>query len=651
MRGRLLPAEHAGAPFALMLALVSVGCTGEISGTPGQADARVDAAMDASLDAPPSSPFPATLAPLLGYDWEARVDLDGNGTWDAIWSLGTNADGTCTLALHRWEHGAVLDPLWATTLPECAGTPFAPLFHWRSFMGSPLRDFTIVIQGPGGDQDYWLLAGDGATGELRDFRLSLDQADAASHLRFSGVATVDYELEDSPGAALLVRTVGTFHGRLYFFPDGSPSAVEISADPRVILPSQPYSAYPFPGVDLPLDASMPPDPYTFIYDGFNADLHPCAHITEAYPGGCGVPSPDPTVGGGYFLDKLAIGDIDADGVEDALMTFLWRSVVYPGVPKGSSDPRYLGAPQYDSYYNPQEDGGGCHSGRHYGPSFLVEIDDDPYLETVDLAGVYVGRFNDFYQNVSRNVAVVDTLPDPAGLPTVVREVLWNLPKGTSIPACGPLKLFDHAIHYPRDGLIERDGRTRFIHFNEWSQGNHDSRDCTIAADLDECRRQMLVDQSGFWTWRVVGALDGAEVFAEVDAYVWDALVDPSGAGLWLIYSSQASTWNLGTVSLGSTEPLLRSDLSVGFFDLETLTLASSQSISEPAAPVLRFQHWQSLRGAVGSNWPARLLVTLEAGRDAPAFVVQTSTGFSLYALDAAGSGPLARYDSEGTRLP
>src|SRR5262249_60277889 len=115
-----------------------------------------------------------------------------------------------------------------------------------------------------------------------------------------------------------------------------------------------------------------------------------------------------------------VGAGDSEGVDDAMMVWFWKTVVYPGRPRGRAD--LLGGPQYDAYYNPQGGSTLCGRGRHYGLTALATIGGSPYLSQIDIGGTPVGNFGDNAQNVPRHIAVSGTPKDPF-LPTLVRPLL------------------------------------------------------------------------------------------------------------------------------------------------------------------------------------------------------------------------------------
>jgi hypothetical protein len=412
---------------------------------------------------------------------------------------------------------------------------------------------------------------------------------------------------------------------LFAFPDGSSGAEEIV----------PAGEAPFIGVNAPGDA------YTDAYDAAHPDA-PCAWIDDVWHYRCGVP--DEAGGGGYFLDKIAVADVDADGVDDALLTFLWRSVVYPGAA--------LGVPSYDTWYNPQDDGGYCHSGRHYGLSVLAQADADAPLETLDLAGLPVGAFSDIYQNVSRNVAVIDAAEGAGG---VGRSLLWNEPHHTMIPYCGQPDLYEADVHVPGDGrIVDAGGITTHLLFDEWDQRTSPGP----CADYDyACYQAQLLGQGGAWRIRAVDALTGATALSVEDAYAWDVLAD--GEDRWVVFSAAADTFNVGSESYdpptgGDRRPpfdqvvQLRPDLSIGRLDLDAGGLTDVVTLPVDAAPLLLYREWQSTSGAHSSNSPAVALLAVPDPRGGPpAFAVRTASGIALVAREDGAWQIVAEYSPAG----
>ncbi len=560
--------------------------------------------------------------------FENRIDRNNDGVVDSYWIIWAPAAHTCGVNLYNLSDSAVL---WTTTITNCYAMPWALTFHWRSFMGDSAPDFTAAINGSGGAADYRLVAGDGATGVLRDFSFDLS---SPSIVRIHGVATINFNLPAYPGPALLVRGDGHSNdqrGHLFYFPTGSNSYVDLTATPSVVN-SNLFSGYPFPGIDIPGNL------YTSIYNNFNNDLYPCTVIIEW--GNCSVADDANT--GSFFLDKLAVGDIDGDGVDDADMTYLWKSVVYPGRPKGQSS--FLGAPQYDTYYNPQNDNSGCHSGRHYGFTILGNVDSDPYLEQVDIAGLLVGSFGDPYQNVSRNIGVIDTYPHPS-LPTFSRSLLWNLPENTSIPNCDAPFLYQHALHIPDTGVVkDGTGKIKLIQVNQWTQTGP-SNTCTHA-DLP-CHYSTLNSQTGSWSWLVLNASNGSTAATFPNSYVWGT-VPADANSFWIIYSSQANVWNLGTISSTDATPTLRSDLKIGLFNIQTFQLTNIDPITVTAKPYVKIVSGQSFDGKLSSHTEFSKLWTVPVtGSAYPGIVLSTASGFNLFANNGIGWVKAGEYNSGG----
>ena len=557
--------------------------------------------------------------------FENRVDLDGDGAYDSYWNIASS-NNVCTLSLFDI---ASKRKLWSSVIKDCLSFSKPPIFYRTSFMGDAKKDFSIVIK-PASGSGFKLLVGDGATGELRDFSFDLGNASRDSITRTNGTAVVDFKISKYPGAALFVRSTGggsDQRGHLFYFPAKSHSFIDIAEDPAVINKKLFYG-YPFPGVDIAGFLGKQ-NLYTAIYNNFNSDLLHCAPFkaSEA-PGECGVPDGDnPTSeywnkGNGHFLDKVAVGDADQDGADDLLLTYLWRSTVFPARPKGQ--PRFLGAPQYDNYYNPQNDSSGCHSGRHYGLSALVKTDLSRFLSTVDIAGTPVGQFSDPYQNVSRNIAVIKT-DHHATLPTYQRTLAWNIPMGTTIPGCASSNLYNNAIHYPSDGLIrDAAGKALHVHVNRWTQIAPAKTSCAIH-DI-KCYTNELLSQSGYWSWEVRRITDGRGVQTIKNIYVWDSIRIPGSADIWILYSSNATSWNLGEH---------RSDLAMARLNASTLAITHHQTIPISARPFMKTQHWQSTEESVSSNWPATRLFTLPRANLHSSFVLNVPSGNVIFSFDGS----------------
>lgn len=581
-----------------------------------------------------------TLAPVIaGAPWDPRLDLDGDGVTDAVWETSTGADGYIQLALADLAPDGARTERWRTTLP--AGTlGLAPTWHWRSFVGDATRDYTIVLRD---GSDITLLVGDGATGVLRDWTFDLGDNTFAGVERVRAIATVDYQIPGFPGPALLIDTSGGTHGRLYYFPDGDDGGVELSADPSVIDPAAAWADTPFPGVDLPGDA------YTDLYNGFNPDA-PCEWIVEVSHYRCGVP--DDLESRGYSLDKLAVADVDADGVEDATSTFLWRSVVWPGRPHG--DLAALGAPDYDEYFNPQEDGSYCHSGRRYGYAVTTQVDADAPLETLEIGGTPVGNFSDIYQNVAYHVALIDA-DDTTG--RLLRGAAWNHPLGTMIPSCGGEEQYDGAVHVPGEGRLEDDtGRTTALLLNRFDV------DAIPAAcnDYDyTCYLSQFLNMRGAWSFVVLDSQTGDTLLEQANTYVWDTLADPATGDIWVVYSAQADRFNVGTESWDpwldgvrtlptDVVPQLRSDLVVARLDLDTGELVDPTLLGGARAPYLLAHQLQSWGGAFASNFSMqRVLAVPDPAGGPPAFAVHEADGVRLIARVDGTWADVATYSVAG----
>lgn len=566
----------------------------------------------------------ATLPPVdiaaFVTPFENRVDLNGDGAYDSYWSIAS-ADRNCTLSLFDIRDK---QKRWASIIKNCQSIPKPPIFYGVSFMGDARKDFSVVVK-PHGSAGFTLYVGDGATGELRDFSFNLGNASREAITRISGTAVVDFKIAKYQGPALFVRSTGgesDQRGHLFYFPSGTRTAVDITEDAAVINKKL-FKGYPFPGVDIAaMDEGR--NSYTTIYNEFNDGQSPCVPFKKSEaPGGCGVPDGNKpssaawNKGNGNFLDKVAVGDVDQDGADDLLLTYLWRSTVYPAKPNGQA--KSLGAPQFDNYYNPQNDSSGCHSGRHYGLSALVKTDLSRFLSTIDIAGMPVGQFADPHQNVSRNIAVVKTDND-AMSKSLQRKLAWNTPMGTTIPGCASVALYDNALHYPSDGLIrDTAGKALYIHVNRWTQVSPAKTSCTLN-DV-KCYSKELQSQSGHWSWEIKKVVDGRGVQAVKNIYVWDVVPIPATADFWILYSANATTWNLGDY---------RRDLTIARVNSTTLAITEQQSIPISARPFLKTQHWQSLAKSVSSNWSATKLFTLPQKNLPSSFVLNTPSGNMIY---------------------
>jgi hypothetical protein len=596
-----------------------------------------------------STTIPASLAPFRG-PWENRVDLNSDGVYEAYWT-----GGPCTIRLHSISSNA---QLWSSTFSDCTSLPFAPIFH-PSFMGNASKDMTIVVKtgtsasNPGG---YSLRVADGSTGTIRDFSLAVGDG-KQSVLRMNGVVPVDFKLTKYPGRSLFVRTSGmndNQRGRLFYFPSSSNTSEELTKNTGVVNQSL-FSNFAFPGVDIAREAEQV-DSYTSIYNRFNFDLYSCPvpSVNEVpASSGCGVPdgdAPNKSIwnqGNGNFTGQVSVGDLDKDGVDDVVTQYLWHSVVYPGRPKGRED--LLGAPQFDVYYNPQNDGGSCHSGRHYGILSIEKISGATYPATVDIGGLPVNSFADVYQNVSRNIAVIKTEKDTL-LPTYKRSLLWNKPFGTSIVNCNTTSPYNNSIHHPRDGMLRNaSGTLQYIAFNRFTQTST-PRSCSYTDTA--CLNTELSTMTGYWEWNVVRASDGAGVqSAGRNTYVWDMLPIKNSGDVWLIFSKSANVWNLGTQSIESTLPQYRSDLYIARFNISNLTFTNEQKLNVTGKPSIKLVNWQNLAQNISASSVGNIVLSFESGTSHPSFVIDTADGYSLASYVNNVWSVTAQYDKAGAKIP
>lgn len=578
---------------------------------------------------------PPSFIPVNRYA-EDRVDRNGDGVYESYWELAIKG-GKCAIILKDLN---TQNQIWTGSIDNCYGMDYGPIFHWRSFMGDPARDFTVVVKDSTGN--FLLRAGDGATGILRNFSYYLNTPSSGF-----GNATVDFKIPGYPGPALIVRSLGgpkaDFHGHLFYFPQETNGFEDLTDNPNVINKKL-FEGNPFPGLDLPNSQ------FTSIYNNFNAPER-CTVITETgnanNPPICSII--DNGTGQGIFHGSIAVADIDGDGVEDVDMTYFFKSGIYPGRPKGSI--ANLGAPQYDFYYNPQNDNSACHGGRHYGANILVNIDADPYLEQIDIGGIAVGNFRDLWQNVSRNVGVIDSKIGTSGF---YRSLLFNHPHYTAIPpSCSvpsnPQLAYQHALHIPGDGLIKSsDGKAKLIQINLWNEASQNNETC---AHLDtECYKRVADTQIGYWAWALYNPVTGASVSIFPNTYVW-GLVPASPTTLWAIYSSSANVWNLGTVPFRESpnDPVLiyRSDLKIGLFDTQTLSMTNVTSISIPAQPFIRPTRSQQLSGNLFLYNTGRIYTLPIPGSSYPGIVLRKSDGYVIYAHDGTGWVLSGNYNTGG----
>ncbi|GEM_PF-3087554 len=624
-------------------------------------------AMPAGLDeeirerCPVENPIP-DLSSFAYTTSENRFDMDGDGVYDSYFAnFGQDsAQKTCTLNLYDIRTKA---RKWSATINDCSGASYSPLVHTKSFMGDSTRDFTLTINGEKTSENphgYYLVAGDGSTGRIRNFRFNMGNAAAYAVTRVNGINVVDFKLSNYPGHALLVRSNGGNYdqrGHLLYFPSTNNDYIDLTNEPT-LFNSRLYSvnygsfdkSFPFPGADLPWAADTQDD-YKRIYNSFNGNLNTCSPITELHwtENPCGVIDGNSIFQSGYnkgngnFLGQLNVGDIDADGVDDALMTYLWRSVAYPGRPKG--DVGFIGAPQYDNYYNPENDNTPCHSGRHYGLVALAQIDEDSYLETVNIGGLIAGSFLDPLQNVVRNVGVIDTAFDSAKS-TYVRNLLWNKPMGTSIPGCAAKTLYDNSVHYPSDGMIkDSSGKTKYLQINRWTEVTPTESKCTAHADFP-CYKEEMSTMTGYWSYELLDAKTGNVAKSTRNMYVWDVIPDSTGK-IWILYSGNADSWNLGFNSLeDNAQPLYRNDLKIGLLDKSTLEISNAQRIL-PSKPFMKFDNWQNYGTLVSNNYYYHIFTVPVPGSSVSGFVVKTADGLVLYHLEGNEWKELARYDVNG----
>lgn len=585
---------------------------------------------------------PTTISHLLVFR-ENRVDLDGDGSWDHYWaSPGSSASNTCTLSLYRLSDKSLR---W-TTSPISNCLSFYPIFHWRSFMGSSERDFTINVKGPATDRDWHLLAGDGATGRIRNFDLFMGDSQGAGVTRIQALATIDLKLSTFPGPALAVRTNGAnspnppdpgshFHARLFYFPSADNSFVELTTNSSVIQPDTPWVNFPFPGADLPTSIGNFDD----IYNNFN----PVPCLLNNIFNRCGVP--DDRSGKGGFMGKLMVGDIDADGVEDLHTTYWSVHQVYPGRPKGQV--ANLGAPMYHMWYDPQSDifNPSCHDNRHYGLSVLTQVDADPYLEMVDLGGNIVNDFLDPYQNIVRNVGLIDMGPNSQN--QLVRTVKWNRPMHVTQPGCTPNLMYKDSLHYPSYTLIEdSSGRTKYIQFNRFTQLTQ-AENCAHS-DFD-CHLRVMASMTGYWNWEFINAANGDTTLSYRNNYLWDVIPGPNTNKLWVLYSAVATNWNLGYTDTSGTTPLLRNDLTVALLDTTTLELTNVQRLPDQMRPFLKQVLYQSSSERATSHHGAvfRLFTFPNSSNRPDSFILVNNNGYSLFSYNGSTWVQERTFDRQG----
>lgn len=427
-------------------------------------------------------------------------------------------------------------------------------------------------------------------------------------------------------------------------------------------PSGPH-AFPFPGIDVPAAtptiAGKSYDTYGTLYNAFNAGLRRCRPIAEFGGRTCGISdgnapsSPTYNLGNGYFMGQLNVADIDGDGVDDVLTTYFFRSVVYPGRPKGQI--ANLGAAQYDNYYNPQGDKSSCHDGRHYGLVALAKLANDRVLDTVNVAGNPVGDFTQPYQNVSRNVAVIKTVRD-SRLPTFNRVLLWNRPLNTTITFnrstdCDILAhkfLYGNAVHYPADAMLrDHDGLVRYIDINRWTQQSP----ATICDHNDlPCHYTVLASQRGYWSFEVMDVQTGVILKSIPNMYVWDQFAAPAGQ-YWFLYSANANRWDLFRTAPEAKTLTYRTDLTLGLYDPSTRILLNVQAIPFAATPWLRYTSWSSHATSIASNYEAATQFTVAiSGSKLPGIVVKTPTGYAMLQCDGSKWSNSTNYRASGATV-
>ena len=174
------------------------------------------------------------LTPFVGSVQENRADLAGTGNYDSYWRTAADAGvHTCSLWLYNIANRRLR---WTAKIPNCLQIEKV-VFHTKSFMGDGTRDFTLVIKAQPGfphDLGYALVAGDGATGLMRDWRFRLGNAQRPEILRTNAVSVVDFKLPKYPGPALIARNNGggfDQHAHLFYFPKDSNSGIDLTEDP------------------------------------------------------------------------------------------------------------------------------------------------------------------------------------------------------------------------------------------------------------------------------------------------------------------------------------------------------------------------------------------------------------------------------------
>lgn len=684
--------KHFRFPVLFIAVLICVApAAAYASLTPGQISSVLallrsfgaDAAAIANVETSLSGGTPSgggTSAPnlkgALGSKYvEDRAAVHGS-TYDSYFGAWGNTNGTCTIELYNLSSGALL---WSTSIPNCTSVG-QMAFHQRSFMGDASHDFTAVISANTTATNvlgYWLIAGDGATGKVRDWRFQMGNCGDVNICRTLGYDVVDFKLTKYPGPGLIVRNNGggyDQHAHLFYFPSSSNGVTDVTADASVFNFSigtvAGYSdgshVFMFPGTDVPVpQGNVNLNTYTQLYNAFNPSK-PCTQVSEnakyGLPfSGCGTPDgntvDDPyyNTGDGEFMGQLNVGDIDSDGVDDVLTTYFWRSVVYPGRPNGQA--ANLGAPQYDEYYNPQQDNSDCAEGRRYGLMSIANTG-GAYPYTVAIGGVPTGGFWYEYQNVSRYVSVISSAKGAA--PTLLsRSLLWNRVLNTSksadqqgnpyncnIAGNGTL-LYGNAVHYPGDAMFrDTSDVVRYVTINRWTQVSP-----TTWCDHNDaaCHTNLLKTQQGYWTWEVMDAQTGKIVKSVPNMYVWD-YAQAGGGYYWLVYSSNANVWDLGVDSTGVNPTEFRPDLTVATYDPQTKSISNVQPLSFSAAPLMRSSPWSNFGGVTASSYDANRLFWTPMGDGTTGFVVQTPNGYALMRLNGNVWIIGGNYDASGNLL-
>ncbi len=314
--------------------------------------------------------------------------------------------------------------------------------------------------------------------------------------------------------------------------------------------------------------ALPPDPtygaggtwgYVCLF-GVEATTDP-TRCGVGFASGAAIPAP---AGESWFREVGGYAqDLDADGWEDLSLIFHQRVLAISGR-TGTS----LGSLLYDvaAATEPQSPAW-FHSGRNYGTHSAATAPSGAH-RTIEIGAAPVGTFTDYYCNVSRFAAVIES---PAGAPDA-RRLAWSHYAGFASSifseydaryAADPSQVLtrlgnftDRCMHRYGDSRTTMDG-TPVVLFNSFhgapvdtclkeqyalyigdpNDANADARPWSTAKQQawGVCQEKNLKSR-GTWAMEVLREADGLPVTGSLQTYVWgwSTSLRPGGEPLYLV---------------------------------------------------------------------------------------------------------------------